>query len=378
MLALAAPALALAAGVLAGLLPAGARLRAARLAARLAAARCAALLDAVRRCGAAATQSPAAVCAELGRGICDLVPAVDCVLVFDETDGELACVAAAGARSAYFPGARLALAGGGSLPVRALRAGHRVTLDEHPGGGFHPADAFAVAVPLASAFGRASVVYAAAATPVDGRGCEAIATLADHAGCAYALAREREGDRRRAEYDALTGLLSPRAFRERLARQLDAARCVPETRLAVLFVDTDRFKEWNDAYGHAAGDALLRAIARALRAAAGAAGDLAARNGGDEFCLVLAQTEKSAGIERAERLRAAIAGLDLEALRPPGAAAAVRVTASIGVAAFPADATNAEELLELADAAMYHSKRSGRDAVAYYRDGVAACARMPV
>ncbi len=377
MLALAAPACALAAAALAGLAHAAIRLRVERLAARLAAARAGAILEAVRRCGGAAAQSPGAMRAELARAIRDLVPTVDCVLFFDETDGELACVTADGVRAAYFCGARIARAGS-SLPARALGSRHRVTLAEYPGGGFHPAEAFAVALPLPGANGRGSVVYASAATPVDAASCEAIVTLADNAGFAYALACERDDDRQRARFDGLTGLLSPRAFRAALSEALEAARCAPPARLAVLFIDTDRFKDWNDAYGHAAGDALLRAIAGTLRTAAGGRGDVAARNGGDEFCLVLAETEKSAAIERAQCLRAAISGLDFAALRPPGAGPLVCVSASIGVAAFPADATTAQSLLEMADAAMYHSKRNGRNAVSFYRNGVAERAAGPL
>jgi diguanylate cyclase (GGDEF)-like protein len=347
--------------------------------ARLAAGRAAAVLDAVRRCGHAAARSPEAVRAELCAAIRRLVPAADCVLIFDEEEAQLACVAAEGPRAQYFGGSRIALVGARSLPALALAAGRRVTLAEHPAGGFHPGDAFAVAVPLERERGRASVAYVSAVAPVEPWALEAIVGVIAHAGFAYAIAQDRESDRRRAEFDALTGLLAPRALRERLATALEAARFAPLARVALLFVDTDRFKEWNDAYGHAAGDALLRAIARCLRAAAGGPGDVAARNGGDEFCVVLAQTEKSAGIERAEALRRAIAELDPSALRPPGPDAGVRVTASIGVAAYPADASTPEALLELADAAMYHSKRGGRNGVSYYDvDGAPRRAGVPV
>jgi diguanylate cyclase (GGDEF)-like protein len=360
-----AVALSIAGLALASLVRTHAVLRAMRRDARSAASRSAAVLDAVRRCGYAAARSSEAVRAELCAAIRRIVPAADCVLIFDEEDGQLACVAAEGSRAAYFAGARIALGGARTLPALALAAGRRVTLEEGGAGGFHPGDAFAVAAPLERERGRASVVYVSAAVPVEGRALEALVGIVAHAGFAYAIARDRENDRRRAEFDALTGLLAPRALRERLAAACEAARFAPLARIVLLFVDTDRFKAWNDAYGHAAGDALLRAIARCLRAAAGGPGDAAGRNGGDEFCLLLAQTEKSAGIERAEALRRAIEELDVSALRPAGAGAGVRVTASIGVAAYPADAATPEALLELADAAMYHSKRSGRNGVSY-------------
>ena len=259
----------------------------------------AALVEGVRCLGLAATRSVDAVRAELDAAIRNVAPAVDAVLIFDEEDGQLACVAAAGERVMYFAGVRLARTDLRTLPALALATGHRATLGENGARGFHPADAFAVAVPLLRCAGGASVVYAAAPRAVDAGAVEGIVTLADHAGFAYALAHEREGYVRRAEYDPLTGLLSPRALRERLARLLERARFAPLARIALLFVDTDHFKSWNDTYGHAGGDALLRALASVLRAAA-SEDDLVARNGGDEFCLVFVETEKSRAVERAD------------------------------------------------------------------------------
>jgi diguanylate cyclase (GGDEF)-like protein len=353
-------------GIAVALLAAGrarAQLRVERLRARIAEERHAAFVESVRRLGAAALRSATDVHDEIDAAVRRLAPSIDCVMLFDEEEGELACTYAAGARIAYFAGARIARGDLSLLPARALRAGHRVMLGEglRP---FHPGDAFALAVPLPRDDGRASVLSVAAAERVDDAAADALAALADHAAFAYALAQERERDRRRAEYDALTGLLTPRALRERLGVLLERARNAPLARLAVLFIDTDRFKQWNDTYGHACGDALLRAIARTLRDAVGP-GELAARNGGDEFCLVFADTEKSAAIERAERVRSAIARIDFAALRPAGADSTVRVTASIGVAAAPVDASSAHDLLECADRAMYHVKHGGRDGVAY-------------
>lgn len=323
------------------------------------------LIEGLRCLGLAATRSVAAVRTELDAAIRSVAPAIDSVLMFDEEDGQLACVAASGARVMYFAGVRIARGDLRTLPALALARGHRATLGEQGARGFHPTDAFAVAVPLRRDAGCASVVYAAAARAVDEEALEAIVALADHAGFAYALANEREAYLRRAEYDALTGLLSPRALRERLALLIERARFAPLARIALLFVDTDRFKGWNDTYGHACGDALLRALASVLRAAAGS-DDLVARNGGDEFCIVFVDTEKSRAVERAEALRRAIESLDLAHLRPAGTSAEVAITASIGVAAYPADGATPSGLLERADEAMYHSKRGGRNAVSYF------------
>jgi diguanylate cyclase (GGDEF)-like protein len=331
------------------------------------------LVEGLRRLGLAATRSVEAVRAELDAAIRSVAPAIDSVLIFDEEEGQLACVAATGARVLYFAGVQLPRTDPRTLPAAALACGHRVTLGENGARGFHPADAFAVAVPLLRNAGGASVVYAAASRAVDRETLEAIVTLADHAGFAYALAHEREAYLRRAEYDALTGLLSPRALRERLAQVIERARFAPMARVALLFVDTDRFKHWNDTYGHAGGDALLRTLAGVLRAAASAE-DLVARNGGDEFCIAFADTEKSRAVERADALRRAIEVLDLAHLRPDSDSDDVAITASIGVAAYPADAATPSDLLERADEAMYHSKRCGRNAVSYFGiDGALVC-----
>lgn len=331
-----------------------------------ASARAAAFAEAVRRLAIAGRRSVEDVRSEIVRSVETIAPGVDCILIFDERDGALACVRASGARVEYFAGTRIARTDPAALPARALACGHRVTLADPGTRGFHPADAFAVGVPLANESGRTSALYAAAPHVLDPATAEAIVALAEHAGFAYALAHDREADRRRAEYDALTGLLAPRAFRERLAALAERARYAPLARIALVFVDTDHFKSWNDAYGHASGDALLRTIARTLEAAC-APGDCAARNGGDEFCLILLDCEKSQALARAESLRRAIAALDVAALRPAGAGGTpeVAISASIGVAALPADAASASELLERADEAMYHSKRTGRDAVSY-------------
>jgi diguanylate cyclase (GGDEF)-like protein len=343
-----------------------AQMRADRLAFAAAQQRAAIFAEGTRRLAAAGRRSIEDVRTEIVRALGALAPDVDSVLIFDERDGALVCTAADGPRVAYFTGTEIARTDTGALPARALACGHRVTLGEPGVRAFHPNDAFAVAVPLTCDDGRSGVLYAAAPGAQDGPVLDAIVALAEHAAFAYALANEREADRRRAEYDALTGLLTPRSFRERLGELVERTRYAPLGRLALAFVDTDRFKEWNDAYGHASGDALLRAIAQVLRAAASGAGDLVARNGGDEFCVVFVDTEKSRALERAEALRAAIAGLDVAALRPRGTNAGVRISASIGVAALPADAASANELLERADAAMYHTKRTGRNGVAYH------------
>ena len=341
--------------------------RADRLALRLARAREAAFVEAARRLAGAARDSVDAVRNEIARAARVAAPAVDGVLVYEQHDAALRCVVAFGDRFAYFAGSAVALDDPTALPARAIAAGHRVTLpgaNVHP---LHPADVAALAAPLALDAGRAAVLVATALQPLDADAVERLVTLADQASPAYLIALEREHDRRSAEYDGLTGLLTPRAFRRRLNELVDRARFIPSARLALLFIDTDRFKQWNDRYGHAAGDRLLRELANVLRSSATSADDLVARNGGDEFCVVFAETDKSTAIERAAALRHAIARLDITRLRSPDSEpdGELRITASIGVAAFPPDASNANDLLERADTAMYHAKESGRNGVSY-------------
>ncbi len=346
-------------------LRARAAVRACRLALRLAREREETFMDSSRRLADAARSGVDAIRNEVVRAAQTIAPSVDGFLLYEESDGSLACTFAAGERLAYFTGSRTALDEPGSLPARAIALRHRVTLGDAGIRPLHPGDVAALAVPLALETGRTAVLVMTARAALDRHTVDRLVTVVDHASPAYLIAREREDDRRRAEYDGLTGLLTPRAFRQRLSLLVERARFTPLARLALVFVDTDRFKEWNDAYGHACGDALLREIAGVLRSVAAGQHDLVARNGGDEFCIVFTETDKATAIERADLLRRRIAAIDCSALRPAGARGEVRITASLGVAALAADATGASELLECADAAMYHSKQTGRDGVSY-------------
>ena len=338
--------------------------RADALALRLVRGREAGVADAGRRLALAARDSAAAVRDEIARTARVLAPAVDGVLLYEDDGEMLRCTSATGERFSYFTGSRVAKDDGSSLVARALAARHRVILADDAVRALHPRDLDGVAAPVVLDAGRACILAVAAQGPLDADAIERIVALADQAAPAYLIAIDREHDRQRAEYDGLTGLLTPRAFRTRLTALVERARFAPAAQFALVFVDTDQFKRWNDSYGHAAGDALLREIAEVLRRSAAPNGDLVARNGGDEFCIVFAESAKAAAIERAEHLRAQIAAIDFAALHP-AESPQIRVTASIGVAAFPADARTASELLERADAAMYHAKATGRDGLAY-------------
>ncbi len=154
--------------------------------------------------------------------------------------------------------------------------------------------------------------------------------------------------------DHLTGLANRRRFERQLEREV--ARTERYSRpFCLLLVDIDNFKDVNDTYGHDAGDEALRQVANVIQS--GTRGiDTGARIGGDEFAVILPETDLARGLEVAERLRSSIAALDFG---PAG-----RVTASFGVAELPACAHANEELRAAADAALYESKRGGRDRTA--------------
>jgi diguanylate cyclase (GGDEF)-like protein len=345
-----------------------AQARADRRALRDASDREARFLAAARQLSGASGVSVEAVREEMDRAVRAIAPGVDVVLIFEEHDAQLVCVAAFGGRVEFFNGLRFALDDDRSLIVAALRAGHRVMAVEAPQAKLmHPGDRFAAAIPLVLDAGRRCVLYAASDAAAPAETADRIVALVDGAAPAYRIALERAEDRARAQYDGLTGLLTPRAFRARLSATTERARFAPNGHVSVLFVDTDRFKSWNDNYGHASGDALLRELAALLRAAGNEPGDIVARNGGDEFCVVLMDAEKSRAIERAERLRARIAEADFRGLHGPVSSGnEVRISASIGVACFPVDAQSPEALLEKADEAMYHSKKTGRNGVSFF------------
>ncbi len=153
--------------------------------------------------------------------------------------------------------------------------------------------------------------------------------------------------------DALTGLYNHRYFHERLSYEID--RCQEEgTSIALLFCDLDNFRSFNELHGHGSGDKALRAVARVLEGSVRHV-DLVARYGGEEFAAILIDTDEAGALEVAERIRAGITRSVF--------AGADTLSASVGVATCPQDATFKDELVDKADWAMYLAKRRGRDKV---------------
>lgn len=167
--------------------------------------------------------------------------------------------------------------------------------------------------------------------------------------------------RRQALVDSLTGLWGRKFAEQFLKHELAVAtRC--RKKLSVIFADIDHFKKLNDRYGHAAGDCMLKHAARIIEDSFRSS-DTVARFGGDEFVMILPQTDSDGANILAERLRAAI---ESQAIDLPGRS--IRVTMSFGIATLPDDASSAEELLQRADESLYMAKQSGRNASAMFKD----------
>ena len=161
--------------------------------------------------------------------------------------------------------------------------------------------------------------------------------------------------------DALTGLFNRRRFDQVIAEEwMRASRT--EQSLAILMIDVDNFKAYNDHYGHLAGDECLRKVAHVLQACARRASDLVARYGGEEFVVVAADMEIQAAQELAETFRRSVEAL---AIAHEFSQTSAVVTISIGVSvAMPNANMQPESLLRMADAAMYYAKDGGRNRVA--------------
>jgi diguanylate cyclase (GGDEF)-like protein/PAS domain S-box-containing protein len=180
-------------------------------------------------------------------------------------------------------------------------------------------------------------------------------TVAGQVALSLAAVRLRENLRDQAIRDPLTGLYNRRFLEESLARELERAarRRHP---VSLLFLDLDHFKHFNDTFGHAAGDVVLRSLAVILRSFFRSS-DICCRVGGEEFAVILPEAAPEAAVVRANALRLEVKAMQLaHEDKPLG-----RVSISIGIAAFPDHASTPQQLLQIADDCLYKSKARGRD-----------------
>jgi diguanylate cyclase (GGDEF)-like protein len=184
-----------------------------------------------------------------------------------------------------------------------------------------------------------------------------VLALAEHIGLALANLRLREALRNQSIIDTLTGLYNRRYLEQTLERE--CRRAVRSDRpLALMMLDVDHFKRFNDAWGHEGGDTVLKELAALLlRNFRGE--DIACRYGGEEFVIVLGDTSLEVAHERAEQLRGHVRELSVRHRGQPMGA----ITASLGLAVLPAHGQTPDALIAAADQALYEAKRAGRDRV---------------
>jgi diguanylate cyclase (GGDEF)-like protein len=180
-----------------------------------------------------------------------------------------------------------------------------------------------------------------------------VKTVSDQLAVAISHARLFRQVQTQAMTDALTGLFNHGYFQDRLDRETKLADRNNED-VSLILLDLDHLKRINDSYGHRSGDGALCHVASTMRAAVREV-DICARYGGEEFVIILPQCDRESAIEVAERLRESIASTPVQKIG--------QVTASIGVATYPSGAKNKEELIEMADRAMYLAKAAGRNRV---------------
>ena len=216
-----------------------------------------------------------------------------------------------------------------------------------------------VCLPLQSISGPLGLLYLANIQGANSKRTAPWAATAIAERCTIALAalRRQEQLQARAIRDALTGLFNRGFMEEALAiEQRRALR--RESSIGIMMLDVDHFKRYNDSFGHAAGDTLLRAMGAILQRTV-REGDMPCRYGGEEFVVILPGADLASTQQRAEMLRRAI-----EIWRPGSGDSALKsVTVSIGVACFPDHGDTWQTVLKRADQALYVAKKSGRNRV---------------
>ena len=184
--------------------------------------------------------------------------------------------------------------------------------------------------------------------------------VAERVSLALANLKLREILRNQSIRDPLTGLFNRRYLEESLNRELHRANRAGRN-VSLVMLDLDHFKHFNDTFGHQVGDVLLKEIAGVIKNRV-RAGDLACRYGGEEFSLILAEVDTEGARKCLEAIREAIKHLSLH----HRGQTLGTVTISAGIAAYPTDGDNPEDLIRAADEALYRAKKAGRDRIVIY------------
>jgi diguanylate cyclase (GGDEF)-like protein len=247
----------------------------------------------------------------------------------------------------------LAVRRGQPYPPADARAALRCRHVHESAGG----EAGYLCVPLTAQGSAFGILHVSCAGPVDAvlrRDCVA---AAEQLSLALANLRLQDSLRTQSIRDPLTGLFNRRYLEASLPRELQRAER-RDGDLAVLMLDIDHFKRFNDTHGHDAGDALLAQVGVVLTQSTRAE-DIACRYGGEEFTIVLPDTDAAQALARADMLRLAISAIDVSHRRVHLG----RVTCSIGLACYPGHARTPADLIARADRALYAAKEAGRDQV---------------
>jgi len=213
-----------------------------------------------------------------------------------------------------------------------------------------------LAVPLRGRESEEGVVWLFEGdAPLDSELLDRARLIAAHAELALCNAERYHQAKERAFVDDVTEVYNARFLLQATEHEIQRADRYGK-QLAVLFLDLDRFKLVNDRYGHLVGSNVLRQLSRVLQDCVRQV-DTLARYGGDEFTILLADTDVTEALTTAERIRRTVAETYFEG----GGEAPIRLTVSIGVAAYPGDARSRDGLLDASDKAMYRAKSMGRD-----------------
>lgn len=165
--------------------------------------------------------------------------------------------------------------------------------------------------------------------------------------------------------DSLTGIFNRRYYLERFEEELERSRKFGHY-FSCLMLDIDRFKDYNDRYGHLVGDVILVGICRTIKENIRQI-DMLSRYGGEEFSVILSETGVNEAKFAAERIRQAIEQKPLRAYDEE-----LRVAVSIGIATYPGDGTDVQSIIDNADSALYRAKKLGRNRVCVYSDSAAS------